>query len=77
MILPDQLGREHLFGWLPRVVRFGVALPFYQVLQFAGTPESAMTPDGFDFKLLFTLHEVGGRSRKVDPVLIGLSIGGQ
>ena len=36
-----------------------------------------MTSDGFDLELLFTLHEVGGRSREVDPVLIGLLIGGQ
>ena len=76
MILSDQFRREHMFDRLPRVVRFGVALPFHQVLQFARAPEPSMASDGFDFKLLLPMHEVGGRPCKVDPVLIGLLIGG-
>ena len=36
-----------------------------------------MTSDGFNLELLFTLHEIRGRPREVDPVLIGLLIGGQ
>ena len=36
-----------------------------------------MTSDGFNFELLFSVHEVGRRSCKIGPVLIGLLIGGQ
>ena len=77
VVLPDQLGHEYVFGRLPRVVRFGVALPFHQILQFTRAPRSSMTSDGLDFKLLFPLHEVRGQFRKVDPVLIGLLIRSQ
>ena len=36
-----------------------------------------MTSDGFDLEFFFPVHEVRGRLREVDPVLIGLLIGGQ
>ena len=36
-----------------------------------------MTPDGLDLEFFFPVHEVRGRLRKVDPVLISLLIGGQ
>ena len=36
-----------------------------------------MASNGFDFELFFSVHEIRGRLRKTDPVLIGLLIGGQ
>ena len=36
-----------------------------------------MAPDGFNLEFFFPVHEVRGGPCKVDPVLIGLLIGGE
>ena len=65
VMLLNQLWGEHLIGGFPGVVRFWVPLPFDQILEFAPSAMEAMVSNGLDFILLFPIHYLRGRFRKV------------
>jgi len=74
VIVLYQVFGVHIFLWLPRVVRRGIAFPFYQVLKSTLTPVVSMVDDGLDLVLFFVFDKVGWRSREVGPVGGSLSI---
>ena len=73
-MLLNQFWGEHLVGEFPGVVRFWVPLPFDQVLEFAPSAMEAMVSNGLDFVLLFSIHYLGGRFRKVGPMFLRFAI---
>ena len=73
-MLPDQFWGEHPIEGFPGVVRFWVALPFYQVLELAPSTLEAMVSNSLDLILLFSVHYVRGRFHKIDPMLFCLAI---
>ena len=70
----DQLRGEHLIGEFPGVVRLGISLPLDQVLEFAPSAVEAMVSNGLDFVLLFSIHYLRGRFRKIDPMFLRFAI---
>ena len=74
VVLLDQLWGEHLIGELPGVVRFWIPLPLDQILEFAPLAVEAMVSNGLDFVLLFSIHYLRGRFRKVDAVFFCFAI---
>ena len=73
-MLLDQFWGEHLVEGFPGVVRFRVILPFDQVLEVAPLAMEAMVSNGLNFILLFSVHYLRGRFRKVDPMLFCFAI---
>ena len=73
-MLLNQFWGEHLVEGFPGVVCFWVALPFDQVLELVPSAMEAMVSNGLDFILLFSVHYVRGRFRKIDPMLLCLAI---
>ena len=61
----------------PGVVQFRVASPLDQVLQLFFLSVTLVAPDGLDFVLFFSLHEVGGRSAVVLTVFFCFDIWGK
>jgi hypothetical protein len=59
VVLFDQFWGMYLRCRFPRIVTFGVPLPFEEVLQLSGASMASVTPDGLDFVLFFTSDEVG------------------
>ena len=74
VMLSDQFRGEHLVGEFPGVVRFWIPLPFDQILEFAPSTMEAMVSNGLDFILLFSIHYLRGRFRKVDPMFLRFMI---
>ena len=56
MILANQLWGKYLLYWFPRVVCFGVSLPFDKILKSPCPPVMPMIHDSFYFELLFASH---------------------
>ena len=73
-MLPDQFWGEHLIEGFPGVVCFWVIIPFDQVLELAPSAMEAMVSNGLDFVLLFSIHYLRGRFRKVDPMFFCFAI---
>ena len=74
VMLPDQFRSKHLVGEFPGVVRFWIPFPFDQILEFAPSTMEAMVSNGLDFILLFSIHYLRGRFRKVDPMFFCFTI---
>jgi hypothetical protein len=77
VVPPHELRCKNLVCWFPRVVGLGVALPFDQILELLLLPMVTVGTDGLHLIFFPPLHEVGGWSHKVDPVLIGLLVWGE
>jgi hypothetical protein len=58
----------YLRRWFPRIVAFGVAFPFEEVLQLFSASVALVTPDGLDLVLFFSSDEVGWRLGVVGAV---------
>jgi hypothetical protein len=74
MVLANQLWSEYLLCWFPCVVRFGVSLPFDEILKSPCSPVMSMIHDSFYFKLLLASHQVRWGPRVIGAVLIGFMI---
>jgi hypothetical protein len=77
VVFANQFWGEHLFHWFPRIVRFWVSLPLYEVLKSPRPPVVSVIHNGFYFEFLFASYQVRRWSRVTRSVLIGLAIGSQ
>ena len=74
VMLLDQFWGKHLIEGFPGVVCFWVILPLDQVLEPVPSAMEAMVSNGLDFILLFSIHYLRGRFRKVDPMFFCFAI---
>ena len=64
-----------LVSWFPGVVRFGVALPFDQVLEGSRPSRMSVINNLLDLVFFFSFNEVWGWSRIVRSVCCCFTIG--
>jgi hypothetical protein len=64
------IGLEDIWGvnlrrWFPSVIALRVPLPFDEVLKGSGSSMTSVANDALDFKLLFSINQIGGWTREV------------
>jgi hypothetical protein len=77
VMFPYQFGGEDLVMGFPCVVRFGVAFPLDQVLEFTPLAMMSMVSNGLDFVFLFAVDYLWRGFRKVDPMFLRFAISSQ
>ena len=75
MIGVNELWSMDLVSWFPGVIRFGVALPFDQVLEGSRLPRMSVINDLLDLIFFFSFDEVWGWSRIVRSMYRHFAIG--
>jgi hypothetical protein len=77
VVFADQFGSKYLFYWFPRIVRFWVSFPFYEVLESPRPPVMPVIHNGFHFEFFLASYQVRQWPRVIGSVLIGLAIRSQ
>ena len=68
MIEFDESRCVDLIGVFPSVVTLRVTLPFDEILQGLVVPPSLVAADSIHFIFLFSINQIRGRPREVQPV---------
>jgi hypothetical protein len=61
----------------PSVVAFWVSLPFDEVLESSGSSVASVANDALNFKLLFSINQIGRWTREIGSVGGRFLIGGE
>ena len=69
------LGISDVCRCFPRVVRFGIAFPFDQILQCLPSSEASGSDDCFDFEFFLSFDQVRGWFRVVETIDFVLLVG--
>ena len=70
----EELRSEHLIRGLPRIVRYGVTLPPYQVLEFASFAKESVSHDGLDLVFFLPIDHLGWWFMEVGPMFGSLLV---
>ncbi len=65
LIMLDDFRGMDLISWFPRVVAFGISLPFNEILELFGSSVLSVCDNLFDFVFFFSVNEVRGWSGEV------------